>query len=862
MAKFLKWVNLLNGVDTSTTSTTYTAFSYTARWYYDASKFDAVAGVYFEAVLRSGGSSYTAYAALFDEAGNMVSGSEVSVTGTAWVRVRSGDLRSVLVSGTTYHFRLRTNNGIYVARVYDARVVIAQDGTITKTQTEIEIGNSRSQTESATTWTVPDRCGAWEYHADAWDGVQAIYFDVGISIAAGGNTGEICLWDRTTWGPVNGSITQFTSSTWARITSADFKSELVDGHLYEFRVRSQPSASTITLGHLRVVVVQSGFYKTECYHVNCTYASFIAAWTNYCLFRADPADWDVETIEHRLGAVFYPASGASTYAALLVSGSGTELARCVAATDDYALWWSSPFDPDGPSNLYLMVGVESGSGTHYYYGGYWLVKVSLGAPPVEQAVSGALGAAGAVSTLRRRAASVGGSLGAAGVATTSLEFSYTATGALGATGTLEPAKIWMLTAGRPKVVLEVAFDSAPGQTPVWVDVSYYVREVHIRRGRQHELGQPEAGTATILLDNRLRNFDPAYQAGPFYGKILPMRRVRVSAEWEGTCYPLFTGFAESWGLRWGPGLDGVCELQAVDGFKALGLLKVVELSVPQELSGARIQRLLDYTGMSGTFVGEGFWVLGDPTTGVLGSTTKVASELVAFRNIEAGQSVVQADTVSDSILSHMLKVAESEGGMLFIDAAGRLTFHDRHHRLLHETYPVAIFGDQMDASEWPYADLELSYDDYWLYNEVRLTRRGGTEQVASDAASQQSYLTRTYSATDLLLTSDGEVLSRAQDLLGRYKQPAIRSEQLALEPTGIDPMWPVVLARELSNRISVLRRPGWGGQVLVQDYYIEKITHDITDTGWTITWQMSPAPAGAYWQLGTSSLGVDTRLAS
>jgi hypothetical protein len=60
----------------------------------------------------------------------------------------------------------------------------------------------------------------------------------------------------------------------------------------------------------------------------------------------------------------------------------------------------------------------------------------------------------------------------------------------------------------PGLKAEIAFASNPADTPVYVDVSAYVRSVDITRGRQRELDVVEAGTADITLSNRDRRFDP------------------------------------------------------------------------------------------------------------------------------------------------------------------------------------------------------------------------------------------------------------------------------------------------------------------------------------------------------------------
>ncbi|MBI4496318.1 MAG: hypothetical protein HY689_00230 [Chloroflexi bacterium] len=388
----------------------------------------------------------------------------------------------------------------------------------------------------------------------------------------------------------------------------------------------------------------------------------------------------------------------------------------------------------------------------------------------------------------------------------------------------------------PVVTVEIAFATDPGDTPTWTDVSDYVRGVSIRRGRQHELARMEAGTCTLTLDNRDRRFDPANTGSPYSPNVIPMRRVRVSAVWDSTPYYLFTGFIEAWPQDWPDGTfgDALAQVEAVDGFKVLAMVKVSG-SYPEELSSARATRVLDAIS----------WPAAD-------------------RNIETGQSDVQAATVADKALEHLQKVEEAENGLVFIDGQGRLTFHGRHHRILNQSASQGTFGDAFDGTELPYLGLTPSYDDSEIWNDVRITREGGTEQQAQDTDSQTKYLRRTLETTGVLITTDAEALHAAQWKLGIYREPGIRFEALSVDGHMDDNLWPLVLGLEFGDRITVRRRPPGGGDALERDCHVEGVQHDISREEWQTTWQLSPASPYAWWVLGdaeNSQLGVTTRLA-
>lgn len=122
------------------------------------------------------------------------------------------------------------------------------------------------------------------------------------------------------------------------------------------------------------------------------------------------------------------------------------------------------------------------------------------------------------------------------------------------------------------LVVEVAFDDAPltaTASCTWTDVTTYVRGVSINRGRTSELSTYSPGTATVLLDNLTRVFDPSNSAGAYYGKLLPMKRIRVRAAIGVTSATVFAGYVLGWPISY-PGLtDSVVSVACVDGMRVL-----------------------------------------------------------------------------------------------------------------------------------------------------------------------------------------------------------------------------------------------------------------------------------------------------
>ena len=147
----------------------------------------------------------------------------------------------------------------------------------------------------------------------------------------------------------------------------------------------------------------------------------------------------------------------------------------------------------------------------------------------------------------------------------------------------------------------VSFTTNGTDTPVWTDVTPYVRQVATRRGRQRELERWEPSTATVVLDNRDRRFDPNHTGSPYYPNILPMRRIKVETVYNGVAYPRFYGFTDSFPQAYNHA-DQTVTLSATDGFKVMANAK---------LRSAYRNQLLT-TGASETGVLHAWW-FGDST---------------------------------------------------------------------------------------------------------------------------------------------------------------------------------------------------------------------------------------------------------
>lgn len=351
----------------------------------------------------------------------------------------------------------------------------------------------------------------------------------------------------------------------------------------------------------------------------------------------------------------------------------------------------------------------------------------------------------------------------------------------------------------PAFVCELALGFNPGDaSPVYTDVSAYLRSFHLTRGRQYELNQMQAGTCDIVLKNLDRRFDPTYSSSPYYPYLRPMVPVRISAVFQATTYRLFTGYVERFPQnRTGP-TYAETQIQAVDGFELLTNSVLPGATYPQELSGTRVGRVLDAVSWSSS-----------------------------ARSISAGQSQVIAYTFADvdfvQPLGHLQDVTTSELGNLFMSADGKATFRDRYTSI--SSTSLGTFTDQpsVDTSAVGYSDLQKSFDKDLIFNDWRGTRSGGSiVQQALDSLSITKYAQRAQARTPLL-PDDAGTLNQMQALLNAFKEPSMRVSQITVTPGNSVASWLQVLSRELLDRLTIREHPPGGGAPFVQDSLIQQI---------------------------------------
>lgn len=379
----------------------------------------------------------------------------------------------------------------------------------------------------------------------------------------------------------------------------------------------------------------------------------------------------------------------------------------------------------------------------------------------------------------------------------------------------------------PTYAVQISFD--PVKTAeaslTWQTISGVQEITEIGYGRDDELSQSDPGRAVFTLENGDGRFSPENASGAYYPNVKPMRQIRLQATFNAVTYNLFRGFVERWDVRAEPPQYVI--VTCVDGFLRLARARI-STSYGAQLSGARVGAVLDSIG----------WP-------------------ASLRDLDAGVSTLPAATLSNvQALQHLNEVVQVEDGVFWVDGRGYAVFRDRHARLTDTVSSVsqATFGG---ASGLPYQTPALRRDSRDIYNDVRITRTGGAQQVRADSTSDNDYGTQTYTLESPHFQTDVQALDYAGWFLYQHKDPLPRLDRIVVEAGGDDTLWEKVLSLEINHRITVVHQfPG--NLALNREFWIEGIRRDLTDglNRHLVEYRLSAANPREWFILDSSTQGV------
>ena len=344
------------------------------------------------------------------------------------------------------------------------------------------------------------------------------------------------------------------------------------------------------------------------------------------------------------------------------------------------------------------------------------------------------------------------------------------------------------------------------------DISDRLIGTSISRGKNQALDRIDAGTSSILVDNSDRHFDPLYPNGPYFGQLIPRRTVRITCNDQ----PVFIGAIDDFDIVYAPSNRSQVRIDVSDAFSTLTNSGLEEFTPTAQLSGARVNAVLDRPEVS--------WPADE-------------------REIDTGNSTMLGVLVAEgtSVLEYLQLVSNSEFGDLFIGKDGKVVFRERNAV---PNTPNLVFTDEVVAGVYQgiqFASVNNVYGSENLYNRILISNADSPalEASAADTESQTVYGPRSFSQSSLLVASQSELQFLADYLLARFKEPQYRFEAVTVVMDTLSTVnQDAVLDLEIGDIVQVRFEPSDIPPAIEQYVRIIGISHDWTSTSKNITFAL------------------------
>jgi len=366
----------------------------------------------------------------------------------------------------------------------------------------------------------------------------------------------------------------------------------------------------------------------------------------------------------------------------------------------------------------------------------------------------------------------------------------------------------------------------------FADVTEYVTNINIRRGRSTQLDTMAVGQASIVLDDKAsgRQFDPANTASPYFQGgfgIAPRRFVEIYGGTAGQ-EPLFVGRVNDLDIDYRQPDNSFAIVTCVDDLSVLGRTNLTAFTPSAELTSARINTILD--------------------------RPEVAYS-TATRDIATGVATVgtAAYDGNDNVKNVIDGIVYAEDGRFFINRGGTAVFQPR----IEYTFDTAdlSFSD-LSGTAIPYQELSVGYGAETLYNRIQIGVQNLAISTAADTNSINTFGVNTFSITDVPLSTQAAGSALATNLLNKYKDPIVRFNEMTVILNGLDEAdAQAVSTLDIGDLVSVTKTFTTGLPLTVQkNMFVENIAHEITPSTHRVRLGLGQAQLLTQFILDTSEL--------
>jgi len=286
-----------------------------------------------------------------------------------------------------------------------------------------------------------------------------------------------------------------------------------------------------------------------------------------------------------------------------------------------------------------------------------------------------------------------------------------------------------------------------------VDLTPQVIRITTERGRNVQTDTYINGSAIVRVLDEDGAWNPQNPSSPYYGYLVPLRKLRISATVGTSTHWLFSGYTTEYRYTYPQGQElGYVDIYCSDAFRLFNMAQVstVADAGAGQSTGTRIGKILDQIGFPSN-----------------------------MRTIDSGNSNCQADpgTLRTS-LSALKNVEYSEQGAFYVQADGTARFRSRHD-VQSSIYDTAIEFNQ--TGDIPYSNLVFAYNDQLIINQASMTRVGGTAQVYENAASVAKYFPHSIAQENLVIDTDANAANIAATVVATRAETTIRIDAMTVD---------------------------------------------------------------------------------
>jgi hypothetical protein len=336
-------------------------------------------------------------------------------------------------------------------------------------------------------------------------------------------------------------------------------------------------------------------------------------------------------------------------------------------------------------------------------------------------------------------------------------------------------------------------------TSLILDLTSITRSIAINRGRNISRDTYEAGTCSVRIYDPTGRFNPQNPSSDLYGYLTPLRKLRISADFGGSTYYLFSGYTTDYIYTYDQAENvSYVDIKASDAFRlfAMATLTSVTGSAAGQDTGTRIDKILD-----------------------------TVSYPISMRILDTGNSLTQADPATTRTALNTLKNVEtSEQGAFYIDPEGNAVFKNRSNTISSAGATPIAFNQTTGI---PYKNLIFAFDDKLIVNQSTVTRVGGSPQTYSDTVSVAQYFPHVVNFDDLVIDTDLAAADIAAIYVGTRASTSIRIDRMTIDLN--DPLVPNATILNLDyfdNVIITNVQPD--GSTIVKNLQIQGVNWEIS----------------------------------